>query len=172
MEQNYLSYKEFKLIQVASKSIANRFPNRVNNIGELYYTGYMALLVARLNYRTDRGAQFKTYASTCIYNAMLKEINQPYCFVTLNESKSYDFDLWEEQESDRINHCRYEAIDPAMEQLEPESRDLICSYYGINRESRTLKQLGEEHGVSLQAIHKKIRKIEKRLHDSLLQQCA
>ena len=184
MISHSFSQDDLKLIQVTAKCIVKQFPMQVGDIRELYYTGYMALMDAKAHFHAGQGAKFKTYASKCIYHAMLKEIGQIHTVVALPvkqqhqcsfvsfDDESCDTMLLDNQEFDKLNHMRREALYGAIDQLEPEDQELIRSRYGLNGESWTLKELGEARGVSLQAIHKKIDKIERGLLDSLFRQSA
>lgn len=169
-----------KLIQTVANVIARKFPHYVSDARELYYTGYMVLKQAQEKYQTGRGAQFKTYASRCIYHAMLKEIEQvnnvvtlpvkrslEYAFVEFDADKSFEIEDPFDPEPDY-----YQALDNALDELNPGDRELVQHRYGVGGEPWTLKQLGEARGVSLQAVHKKLHGIEQGLHDSLCRQCA
>lgn len=199
MEKNHYTQAEHQLIQTIAEVICKKFPNHVRTPKELIYTGYMALLDAKAHYQTGRGAQFKTYASRCIYNAMLKELTQIHNvvsvpdkqrinvnFVTINENQYSDEmgneDTWEdnawewdlfERDWDSKQCCqRAEMLDKLLEQLDPEDRELVQRRYGFDEEPWTLKQLGEARGVSFQAVHKKLHGIEQGLYDSLCSLCA
>ena len=169
-----------KLIQTVANVIARKFPHYVSDARELYYTGYMVLKQAQEKYQTGRGAQFKTYASRCIYHAMLKEIGQVNNVVTLPvkrrlECDFVEFDVnqsFETEDPFNPEPDYYEALDGALDELDPDDHKLISSRYGLDGAPCTLKQLGEARGVSLQAVHKKLHGIEQGLHDSLCRQCA
>lgn len=173
--QNHL-----KLIQSVAKAIIRKFPHYVSDARELYFTGYMALKQAEEKYQTGRGAQFKTYASRCIYRAMLKELAQirnvvnvpekqsfDVNYLTINKDQPWEWNLWETDREDGHNHQRVETLDKLLGELNPGDRELVQRRYGICGDPWTLKQLGESRGVSLQAVHKKLHSIEQGLHDSL-----
>lgn len=199
MEKNLYTQAEHDLILVNAKSICRNYPDLVGDPKELFYTGFMALQDAKSHYQTGRGAQFKTYASRCIYHAMLKELAQMHNvvnvpektsfdvnYVTINEDHSCDekweednwednaweWDLWEDDWEDNHYHQRVETLDRLLGQLDPSDRELVQCRYGIGGAPWTLKQLGEARGVSIQAVHKKLHSIEQGLHDSLCLQCA
>lgn len=199
MEKNLYTQAEHDLILVNAKSICRNYPDLVGDPKELFYTGFMALQDAKSHYQTGRGAQFNTYASRCIYHAMLKELAQMHNVVNVPEKKSFDvnyvtinedhscdekweednwednaweWDLWEEDWEDNHYHQRVETLERLLGQLDPSDRELVQCRYGIGGAPWTLKQLGEARGVSIQAVHKKLHSIEQGLHDSLCLQCA
>lgn len=198
MEKNLYTQAEHDLILVNANIIYSKFPGAVSDPKELYYTGYIALLEAKAKYQEGHGAQFKTYASRCIHNAMLKElsnihnvVNAPekqslkINYLTINEEQyrepweedtwednPWEWNLWENDWEDNHYHQRVETLDKLLGQLDPSDRELIQCRYGIGGAPWTLKQLGEARGVSLQAVHKKLHNIEQGLHDSLCRQCA
>ena len=90
MEKNLYTQAEHDLILVNANCICNKFRNAVRDPKELFYTGYMALLDAKTHYQTGRGAKFKTYASRCIYNAMLKELAQLHNVVNVPEKQCFE----------------------------------------------------------------------------------
>ena len=189
----------FKLIQDNANRICKQFSSLKINPKELYFTGYMALLHAQECFQSGRNAKFETFASTCIYHAMLKELAQMHNVVNVPEKKSFDvnyvtinedhscdekweednwednaweWDLWEDDWEDNHYHQRVETLDRLLGQLDPSDRELVQCRYGIGGAPWTLKQLGEARGVSIQAVHKKLHSIEQGLHDSLCLQCA
>lgn len=199
MEKNLYTQAEHDLILVNAKCICIKYSGLVDDPKELFYTGYMALLDAKTHYQEGHGAQFKTYASRCIYNAMLKElahihnlVNVPekqsfsINYMTINEEqpcddawegdtledRAWERDLWENDREDHRCHQRAETLDKLLGQLDPGDRELVQCRYGIGRAPWTLKQLGEARGVSLQAVHKKLHEIEQGLNDSLCRMCA
>ena len=108
MEKNLYTQAEHNLILVNAKCICRDYPGLVGDPKELVYAGYMALLEAKTCYKTGKGAQFKTYASRCIHNAMLKELahirnvvnvpeKQSFCvnYMTINEDRPCN-EAWED----------------------------------------------------------------------------
>ena len=90
MEKNLYTQAEHDLILVNAKCICIKYSGLVDDPKELFYTGYMALLDAKKHYQTGRGAQFKTYASRCIYNAMLKELAHIHNLVNVPEKQCFE----------------------------------------------------------------------------------
>ena len=152
MEKNLYTQAEHDLILVNANIIYSKFPGAISDPKELYYTGYMALLNAKTHYQEGHGAQFKTYASRCIYHAMLKElaeihnlVNAPekqsskVNYLTINEDLPHDDDweedtwrgnawelgLWERDWEDNHNCQRAETLDRLLGQLNPSDRELI-----------------------------------------------
>ena len=136
--------------------------------------GYEALVSAAMHYDCNRNASFKTYAARCMYNAILAEIKlfSKFNYVDLENIGEYYIDLWGEKESDRLRCSRLEALDNAIEQLDPNDRALIRGHFGLNCKKLTLKELGHLNGVSHQAIDKKIKKMCCGLQQTILRQCA
>ena len=185
MIRTSLPENHFRLIKANASRIAKKFPNLVNDSRELYYVGYMALQKAVADHDASRGAKLETYASRCIYYAMLKELRHINCmykpadeeqyiyrFVELDNTNSNDYLHWEEQESESLEHAFGEALDAELEQLAQCDRELIDSYFGLNGERKTLKQLGEARGVSLQAVHKRVNRVVGEIRDDLYCLCA
>ena len=175
----------FKLIQDNANRICKQFSSLKINPKELYFTGYMALLHAQECFQSGRNAKFETFASTCIYHDMMKEIRWVNNIFKSGEAESYqcrflkldditenEMQQWEEQESDRFEHALLEALDDELEQLHSKDRELLDQYFGLRGEPKTLKQLGDTRGVSHQAIHKRINKIFREVEINLLHRCA
>lgn len=170
----------FYLIQSVANAIVRKFPHCVSDPRELYYTGYIALKQAEAKYQVGRGAKFNTYASRCIYNETLKEIGQVGNVVTLPvrrrlEGTFVEFDTnqsFETEDPFNPEPDYYEALDGALDELNPDEHELISGRYGLDGESYSLKDLGAAYGVSLQAIHKRIGKIEHKLKDNIYSRVA
>ena len=144
---------------------------------DLLGAGYEALAVAARAYEDSREASFKTYATTCIKNAMLAEIrnmfpvkvNDKHLKIVLIRSDETDGDdevhalsrllgNWEHEQ-----HKLQEMVADALFQLAPDERWLIRCYYGFDDEPMTLQSIANLLLVSPQAIHKRL----KRVHDKL-----
>lgn len=164
---------------------------------DLISAGDEALVWASRAYNPDKGVPFRAYARTVIMRAMHKELfgllpvdlktswktdylsfNYGKAFVdymfTPSDSNDMEddysapnegFDLlsnWDEEEAymkERLTYC--------IQHLSPEDRDIVESHYGFNGEPMTFKQLGEQRKVSLQAVNKKAKRIERTLFDNL-----
>lgn len=112
MEKNLYTQAEHDLILVNANCICNKFRNAVRDPKELFYTGYMALLDAKTHYQTGRGAKFKTYASRCIYNAMLKELAQLHNVVNVPEKQCFEVKYVEYNENP---YCK-EPLEDSIEE--------------------------------------------------------
>ena len=185
MKSLSFSQEHFQLIQNVANLLANRFPKAVRNPRELYYTGYMAVLKAIPYYQTGRGAKVNTFLSTCIYNEMQKEIRKinnvvtlpgkqqsQYSFTSLDNNETIEMNLWEECADDEKQHSLLETLDKLLDQLNPNDKNLIQCRYGFTGVPMTLKELGKAQGVSLQAIQKRLNRIERELRTSIYPQCA
>ena len=167
------------------------------SLNDLISAGDEALVGASRAFNPDKGVPFGAYARTVIMRAMRKELfnllpvdlksSSKTDYISFNYGKAFDdyvfnpsdsndmeddysapnegFDLlsnWDEEEAymkERLTYC--------IQRLSPEDRDIVESHYGFNGEPMTFKQLGEQRRVSLQAVNKKAKRIEKTLFDSL-----
>ena len=144
---------------------------------DLIGAGYEALVSAARNYVASRDASFKTYASTCIKNAMLAEIRNMFpvkvydkqsktCLVRNDEADSANEGLelarlfcnWESEQRRQL-----ESMMEAMTMLSPDEQWLLRCYYGFDGEPMTLQGIAKLLYVSPQAVHKRL----KRVHDKL-----
>ena len=148
---------------------------------DLAGAGYEALLSAARNYDASRNASFKTYATTCIKNAMLAEIRNMFP-VKVNDKQHkiglvrYDGDDKETNRGVEVLEmtklfCNWELeqrwlLESLMEtvtQLPSDERWLLRCYYGFDGEPMTLQGIANILFVSPQAVHKRLN----RVHDKL-----
>jgi len=143
---------------------------------DLIGAGQEALVAAARSYDASRNASFKTYASTCIRNAMLAEIRNMFpvkvndkqsAFLVRNDDADREAMMLElsrfqcnwEPEQRKLLETQAEA----MAMLKPDERWLLKCYYGFNNEPMTLREIASLLQVSPQAIHKRL----KHVHDKL-----
>lgn len=164
---------------------------------DLISAGDEALVEASRAYNPDKGVPFGAFARMVIKHAMHKELfrllpvnlksSWKTDYMSFSYGKAFDdfvfnsfnvndldddhsapnesFDLlsnWDEEEAylkDRLTYC--------IQRLSPEDRDIVEAHFGFHSEPMTFRQLGEQRNVSLQAVNKKEKRIEKLLFDSL-----
>jgi RNA polymerase sigma factor (sigma-70 family) len=144
---------------------------------DLLGAGYEALVAAARTYDVSREVSFKTYATTCIKNAMVAEIRNMFpvkindklikkSLVRNDETKS-DTEVYELAKL--LEHWEWEqrkqqeTVAEALGRLTPDERWLIRCYYGFDGDAMTLQDIADILLVSPQAVHKRL----KRVHDKL-----
>lgn len=144
---------------------------------DLVGAGYEALVAAACTYDASRGASFKTYATTCIKNAMLAEIRNMFPVKVHDKTLKTSLIRHDEAEGDaevhelvrllgyweREQRKQQELVADILLQLTPDERWLVRCYYGFDGESMTLQGIANLLLVSPQAIHKRL----KHVHDKL-----
>lgn len=144
---------------------------------DLIGAGHEAIVVAARTYDASRNASFRTYASTCIRNAMLAEIRNMFPF-KVNDKQPRPF-LVRNEDAERESmmlelsgfQCNWEperrwlleSLLEAKTMLKHEEQWLLNCYYGFDREPMTLKEIANLLQVSPQAVHKRL----KHIHDKL-----
>jgi RNA polymerase sigma factor (sigma-70 family) len=143
---------------------------------DLLGAGYEALWTAACTYDASREASFKTYATTCIRNAMLAEIRNMFP-VRVNEKESKSLVRHDESEAGTevyelarlLEHWDWEqrklqeTVADLLGRLASDERWLIRCYHGFDAEPMTLQEIADLLSVSPQAVHKRL----KRVHDKL-----
>jgi RNA polymerase sigma factor (sigma-70 family) len=151
------------------------------------------LIDAACHYDSERDASFKTYASTCIWNAMLAELQRWHpthtivelefvngvptfvkkndsLFTLVDDAECYSNHSvccdWEAEED-----CLYETLDDVLDRLEQGERDLLYYRHGFNGEPKKLRELAETYHVSQQAVNKRLDKAHDRLRGLLVDEC-
>lgn len=144
---------------------------------DLLSAGYEALVAAAHTYDASREASFKTYASTCIRNAMLAEIRNMFPVKLNDKQLKKSLVRNDEGEGDTEVHelakmlehwdweqrKQQETVEEVLRGLTPDERWLIRSYYGFDGDAMTLQGIADLLLVSPQAVHKRL----KRVHDKL-----
>ena len=179
MENNYMLVDaNIDLVKKMAKQLMKKNPDcDWLTEDDLVGAGHEAIVVAALTYDDSRDASFRTYASTCIKNAMLAEIRnmfpikvsgkQKHMFLVRNEDADREAMMleisgfqcdWEPEQ-----HYLLESLSEAMAKLKQEEQWLLNCYYGFNGKPMTLKEIANLLHVSPQAIHKRLN----RVHDKL-----
>lgn len=144
---------------------------------DLLGAGYEALVAAARAYDASREASFKTYATTCIKNAMLAEIRNMFPVKVHDKTLKTSLIRNDEAEGDaevhelvrllgsweREQRKQQELVADILSQLAPDERWLVRCYYGFDGESMTLQGIANLLLVSPQAVHKRLN----RVHDKL-----
>lgn len=144
---------------------------------DLVGAGQEALVAAARTYDASREASFKTYATTCIKNAMLAEIRNMFPVKVHDKTLKTSLIRNDEAEGDaevhelvrllgsweREQRKQQELVADILSRLTPDERWLVRCYYGFDGESMTLQGIANLLLVSPQAIHKRL----KHVHDKL-----
>ena len=144
---------------------------------DLIGAGHEALVAAAHTYDASREASFKTYATTCIRNAMLAEIRNMFPVkvndqqtrqsLVRNDETGGDTEVYELAKL--LEHWEWEqrkqqeTVAEVLGRLQPDERWLIRCYYGFDGDAMTLQNIADLLSVSPQAVHKRL----KRVHDKL-----
>ena len=144
---------------------------------DLIGAGHEALVKASHTYDAKHNASFKTYASTCIKNAMLAEIRNMFPIkvydshlrtgLVRSDETDGTAELHELAEllgrRDFEQRRLTETVMELMSHLSPDERWLIRCYYGFDGDAMTLQGIADLLSVSPQAVHKRLT----RVHDKL-----
>lgn len=146
---------------------------------DLSGAGYEDLVSAACHYDSTRNASFKTYASKCIWHALVAEINRwhPSFAILVPEVVNGKPRLVKKKESlftclDDTNTytltpicCNWDAeqawlletLNEAIATLKPEEQLLIRCYFGFDNKAMKLEKIANNLNVSPQAVHKRIK---------------
>lgn len=178
MENNMLVKTHLGLVNGLAKSLMkNNSHCDWLTEDDLVNAGYEALDAAARNYDSSREASFKTYATTCIRNAMVAEIRTMFP-VRINDKQTkkslvrngeaegdaevfeqarlLEHDEWEQRK-------QQETVADILGRLTPDERWLIRCYYGFDDDAMTLQSIADLLLVTPQAVHKRLT----RVHDKL-----
>ena len=176
--QSHLVETHYSIVNSTAKALLCQqtgFHNLTES--DLLDAGYEALVSAACHYDSTRNASFKTYASRCIWHAMVAEIrNMVPVKVYDSESRTglvrsdeadgeakllelADLLGYWESEQRRIK----ETVAELMTHLSTDERWLLRCYYGFDDEAMTLQGIANLLLISPQAVHKRI----KHVHDKL-----
>ena len=144
---------------------------------DLVGAGHEALVAAAHTYDASREASFKTYATTCIRNAMVAEIRtmfpvrinvkQTKKSLVRNGEAEGDAEVFEQARL--LEHYEWEqrkqqeTVADILGRLTPDERWLIRCYYGFDDDAMTLQAIADLLLVTPQAVHKRLT----RVHDKL-----
>ncbi len=178
MENNMLVKTHLGLVNGMAKSLMKKNAHRDwLTEDDLLGAGYEALDAAARNYDPSREASFKTYATTCIRNAMVAEIRTMFP-VRINDKQTKkslvrngeaegDAEVYEQARL--LEHYEWEqsklqeTVADILGWLTPDERWLIRSYYGFDDDAMTLQHIANLLLVTPQAVHKRLT----RVHDKL-----
>ena len=184
--QSHLVETHIGLVKIlAQELLSNQGNHFVLTESDLVSAGNEGLIDAACHYDSERNASFKTYASTCIWNAMLAEIKRWFPFHTVVEEEIVQGKptLVKKKESlfTRIDDASkypvpslccdweaeeaglYETLDDAITHLEPSESQLIHMKYGFEGEEMKLHEMAKPLRITPQAVQKRIKKAENKL---------
>jgi len=163
---------------LAQKTISKQTGLHGLTTSDLTSAGEEALISAACHYDSNQNASFKTYASRCIWNAMVAEIESLYpSHKIMNEdeevtkerlfihSENSGLDLpihlccsWETEHAWQL-----EMLNEAIATLSPEDQSLVRWYFGFDGEAMKLNEIAYILNISPQAVHKRLKKAEAKL---------
>lgn len=177
-QQDFLAVSHLDLVESLAKKMMNMNQHRSSlTMDDLVSAGDEALFEAARHYDSSRNVSFKTYATKCVWNAMVEEIHHWFpnhtiqvveivngvpayvnkkedLFTRVDDSEGYPTPSvccdWEAEEN-----SLYETLDDAMEHLENKERCLIHAKFGYDGREMKLREMADEYGVSIQAVHKR-----------------
>ena len=170
--QSHLVETHFSLVSGMAQSLLN-LQTGFHGLTEsdLSDAGYEALVSAACHYDSTRNASFKTYASKCIWHAMVAEIEQLFPSQTIvnqnGKVKELRFIHDETINSDlTVRFCcnweaeqawQLETLNEALATLKPEEQFLIRCYYGFDNKAMKLEEIAKHLNVSTTAVHKRLK---------------
>ena len=174
MENNMLVETHIDLVSMMAKQLMKKNANcDWLTEDDLLGAGFEALVAAARTYDAERNASFKTYATTCIKNAMLAEIRNMFPIKVYDSGlrtglvRSDEADgkaklhelanllgYWESEQRRLM-----ETVAELMSHLSHDERWLLRCYYGFDDEAMTLQGIANLLLVSPQAVHDKLRKL-------------
>jgi RNA polymerase sigma factor (sigma-70 family) len=174
MENNMLVKTHLGLVNGMAKSLMKKNAHRDwLTEDDLLGAGYEALNAAARNYDPSREVLFKTYATTCIRNAMVAEIRTmfPVRINDIQTKKSLvrngeaegDAEVYEQARL--LEHWEWEqrkqqeTVADILGRLTPDERWLIRSYYGFDDDAMTLQHIANLLLVTPQAVHKRLTRV-------------
>ena len=177
-QQKHLIESHFDLVKSLARKMMNRNRHRASlSENDLISAGDVGLIEAAYHYDSKRNYSFNAYVTKCIWNAMVAEINWWFpshsieiveivngvpvyvkkkedLFSRVGESECYPNPSvccdWKTEED-----SLYETLDEALSYLDNKERRLICAKFGYEGKEMKLREMADENGVSVQAIHKR-----------------
>ena len=160
-------------------------------VDDLVSAGDEALVKATQSYDPSRGANFRTYASHCIWNEMLAEIRclfpvkmtdkqRESVSIVRNDAYDSDWDSPNPSFFDKIqakgmhcnwdweHKCQLEKLNRAVSKLDPKDQTLVYRRYGYEGEPMTFKQIATLEKVTPQAVCKHLNGVHDELRGQVL----
>ena len=160
-------------------------------VDDLVSAGDEALVKATQSYDPYRGANFRTYASHCIWNEMLAEIRclfpvkmsdkqRESVSIVRYDAYDSDWDCFNPSFFDKIQakgmHCNWdwehkcllEKLNRAVSKLESKDQTLVYRRYGYEGEPMTFKQIATLEQVTPQAVCKQLNGVHDELRGQVL----
>lgn len=160
-------------------------------VDDLVSAGDEALVKATQSYDPSRGANFRTYASHCIWNEMLAEIRclfpvkmsdkqRESVSIVRNDAYDSDWDSPNPSFFDKIQakgmhcnwdweyECQLEKLNRAVSKLESKDQTLVYRRYGYEGEPMTFKQIATLEQVTPQAVCKHLNGVHDELRGQVL----
>lgn len=160
-------------------------------VDDLVSAGDEALVKATQSYDPSRGANFRTYASHCIWNEMLAEIRclfpvkmsdkqRESVSIVRYDAYDSDWDCPNPSFFDKIqakgmhcnwdweHKCQLEKLNRAVSKLDPKDQTLVYRRYGYEGEPMTFKQIATLEQVTPQAVCKHLNGVHDELRGQIL----
>lgn len=160
-------------------------------VDDLVSAGEEALVKATQSYEPSRGANFRTFASHCIWNEMLAEIRclfpvkmsdkqRESVSIVRYDAYDSDWDCPNPSFFDKIqtkgmhcnwdweHKCQLEKLNRAVSKLDPKDQTLVYRRYGYEGEPMTFKQIATLEQVTPQAVCKHLNGVHDELRGQVL----
>jgi RNA polymerase primary sigma factor len=158
-------------------SIARRRAGPDRNLFELVSEGNLALMLAVERFDASSGFRFSTYASCAIMRNLARatglEGRQRYRFVTGNQGlfEAAADPGTDERGLERSRHGHQQAVWQLLGLLSDRERRIIVSRFGLEgAREQTLRQLGEELGISKERVRQLESRARRKLRELALAQ--
>ncbi len=152
-------------------SIMKRYVNENDGTFELISEGNISLMRAVEKFDYTRGFRFSTYASWAIQRNNARyfadDVRRRMRFQTSRDDALADCpqEHFDPFQAERAQEKRADQVAQVLKRLEKRDRQIIERRFGLagNQESKTLKEIGEEMGVSKE----RVRQLERRAMERL-----
>ena len=191
-KQSQLIQKNHDMVGILARKLSMRCQKcSWVTVDDLVSAGDEALVKATQSYDPSREANFRTYASHCIWNEMLAEIRCLFPVkmsdkqresVSIVKYDAYDSD-WDSPNPsffDKIqakgmhcnwdweHECQLEKLNRAVSKLDPKDQTLVYRRYGYEGEPMTFKQIATLEQVTPQAVCKHLNGVHDELRGQVL----
>jgi len=141
------------------KTIANTF-NNIPYKDELISNGSMGLIKAISSYDVNKNtATFKTYAATCIKNAILDGLKKEKPVVALDDQDSQSQMMIEDDQDSELAKILYKRVCDKLSPIEKNVFDLHLKQISYAEIAQELNITKKDVDNKIQAIRKKLDKI-------------